>query len=300
MATKIPCHKLSDIEKAASVNLVSKSPIKDLPDELVSAFFRIKQEKDDDDSDKKDETNQRFYVDETNMVERRFMKTATTSFDPERDTDIFAEASLHDDIVQCMLSHPSVSPIIKEIQTSMFLEESSSSFIRILEKLISHTEYEKGRLRCKRERGYDEKEVISNIMKDTLPKDIQVGSLAFIVGEPVVIERENGIVQSFGPSPSSKEQTIYWIRCVVDGYLGIMMKAIDAEKRLSDTETLKILKDDYSGVLLKSKKVKVSHLKECYETKFNKKPSKMKKQDLIDCLSEHCIWGWNYPSIITI
>lgn len=315
MANRIPSHSLSDI-----ANEAAKIPVTDevygllphIPDALLLPLIRIAHTVPEDtpENDSNEEPsrvpNERFYVDETNMVEKKFLRDATEIFETARDTDPFADADLRETAWECLLSHPVVEPLLREWTKENVLSGGNDR-TRLMDMatfLRNYSEFEAGRIRFRKERGvtmYDQSAMAAIVDQGTDELE-RVSALAYIIGEPVVVEEENGVVRTYGPSPSSPDQIVYWLRCVVDGCLGISLKASDAEERFSTLlqkaeKPLRYAPDENGSPLLRHKKIRVTHLREIYQNVTGEKPKGLKKGDLVRNLSEKCLWAPRWPSL---
>jgi hypothetical protein len=295
MTGKIPAHTISNIVKASCV-ISDKYDIPKVPQELMSAIIRNQSEVSSVEEEK-DDTNERFYVDETNMIERRFLKNATDTFEPERDIDIFAGSDLFESLLECALVHPSLKSIMSEFTTKNFLSSGTvtgTNMMSIAPELLLNSSFETGRVRFLKENPDKSSQEAVMILSDTSQDDFnRVSSLAFLIGTPIVIEEMTGKTRIYGPTPSTQTDMIYWIRGVVDGWLGTTLTANDAEMRFQKSELVRYNPDltQNGSPLIRNKKVLVADLKIVYESLYGEKPHKMKKAELQKCVSEKCLWG---------
>jgi len=295
MATnRIPSHKVADIVAAAtrSIGKVSDGILVKIPRHLLSPIMRESERA------AEPETNDRFYVDETNMTERRFLQDATTEFETIRDIDPFAGAHLHPLLVDCMLAHPMIQSTMSTIQTSRFLsgnQGSTTTLLDIAPLLHAEASFESGRTRYLKEHP-DElitKDAVSSLVEPSADEHTQARCLAFLIGQPVVFEDESGSVRTLGPSPTLGDATVYWVRSVVDGFLGITMTADEAEQRFKDSSLTRYNPDPClnGSPLLRDRRLRVAHLREAYASFGEDVPKKIKKAELALYISERCIWG---------
>ena len=303
MATsRIPSHTIDSIVTAAK-EVPSAYKIPNVPSELISAIFRNYEGSD---VEEDDDTNERFYVDETNMVERRFLKEATDMFETARDVDPFASSSLFENLLDCALAHPSLKPMVTSLTTKQFLSggdgTSGDGMLSLASQLRDETAFETGRLRYQKEHPSENSQDAVSVLADS-SQDIydRIKSLGFLTGKTFVIEDDKGRTRIVGPSPRDGSEAVYWIRGVVDGWLSIMMSAKDAEQRFTDTSTTRYNPDpeQNGSPLLRHKKVRVSTLRDIYENITGVKPGKLKKAELICNISEKCLWGIHIPELMS-
>lgn len=295
MAGRIPSHTIASISAAAQI-LSKDYKIPSIPRALVSPILR----KTDTDTTP-EETNERFYVDETNMVERRFLKDATEEFEPERDVDVFAKSDLHSSMLECALAHPSLKDVVSTIATSQFLTGGGSSLLEIAPRLREEPAFETGRIQYQKEYPAENSQDAVSILVDSSHDEYsRTRALAFLTGQPLVIEDETGKVRINGPSPQNESDMVYWIRGVVDGWLGITMTAGDAEKRFKESALTRYNPDpeQNGSPLIRHKKIRVAELRSAYEYLNGEKPKNMKKAELIRSVSAACLWGIHIPSIV--
>ena len=131
MATvRIPSHTIESIIDVAK-DVTDEYVIPTIPPELVAAILRTHSGGGggggggEDESPAEEELNERFYVDETNMVERRFLKEATDTFESARDVDPFASSDLFENPLECALAHPDLKPLMTTLATKQFLSGST-------------------------------------------------------------------------------------------------------------------------------------------------------------------------------
>jgi hypothetical protein len=299
---RIPSHTIDSIVTAAK-EIPSAYKIPNVPPELLSAIFRNYEGSDVED----DDTNERFYVDETNMVERRFLKEATDMFETARDIDPFASSSLFKNLLDCALAHPSLKSMVSSLTTQQFLSGGGSSsedgMLSLASQLCDETTFETGRLRYQKEHPSEYSQDAVSVLVDS-SQDIynRVKSLGFLTGNTFVIEDDKGCTRIVGPSPRDGSEAVYWIRGVVDGWLGIMMSAKDAEQRFKDTGITRYNPDpeQNGSPLLRHKKVRVSTLRDVYEHITGVKPGKLKKAELVYNISEKCLWGIHIPELMSV
>ena len=300
MATvRIPSHTIESIASVAK-EVTDEYVIPSIPPELVAAILRTQGEL----GTEEEELNERFYVDETNMTERRFLKEATEKFESDRDIDPFASSDLFETLLECALAHPALKTIMASLATTQFLSGGSGTsddgILVLAPQLRDETTFETGRMRYQREHPGENLQDAVSILADS-SQDVysRIESLGFLTGSTLVIEDDKGTVRVVGPSPMSGSESVYWIRGVVDGWLGIIMTATDAENRFKDTGTTRYNPDpeQNGSPLLRNKKIRVSNLRDAYEHLTGEKPTKLKKVELIRSISERCLWGIHIPSI---
>lgn len=305
MATvRIPSHTIGSLVTAAKP-VTDEYVIPMVPPELVSAILRSHGGSDPVAED--EEANERFYVDETNMVERRFLKEATDKFETDRDVDPFASADLFGTLLECALAHPVLKPMMSSLATSQFLSggpsASGDGMLALAPQLRDESAFETGRMRYQREHPSENSQDAVSILADS-SQDMydRVKSIGFLTGNTFVIEDDKGSTRIVGPSPVKGTDSVYWIRGVVDGWLGITMTATDAENRFKDTGITRYNPDpEANGTpLLKNKKIRVSNLRDAYEYLTGEKPNKLKKAELIRSISERCLWGIHIPAIVSV
>jgi len=302
---RIPSHTIEsivDVAKEVTDAYVIPTP----PLELVTAILRV-QERAENIPEEEEERNERFYIDETNMVERRFLKEATDTFESTRDVDAFASSDLFENLLECALAHPTLKTLMSSIATKQFLSggsgDSDDSMLIIAPQLRDETTFETGRLRYQKEHPSEKSQDAVSVLADTSQDEYKrVESLGFLTGKTFVIEDEKGTARIVGPSPLCGSDSIYWMRGVVDGWLGITMTAIDAEKRFKDAGITRYNPDpeQNGSPLLRNKKIRVSILRDAYEYLTGEIPAKLKKSELIHSISEKCLWGIHIPAIASL
>jgi hypothetical protein len=300
---RTPSHTIQSIAKEAK-EVTPEYVIPIIPYELVAPMIR--NQSDVDEESKEDETNERFYIDETDMIERRFLKDATEKFESDRDIDLFAGSDLFESLLDCALAHPVLKSTMSSLATTRFLSggnggSGDDGMLTLAPQLRDETAFESGRIRYQRENPTENLQDAVSILADT-SQDMytRVRALGFLTGKSVVIEDSTGNARIVGPSPCNASADVYWIRGVVDGWLGVTMCAGDAEKRFKDASITRYNPDpDQNGTrLLCNKKVKVATLRDAYEFVYGEKPKKLKKTELIHHISKKCLWGIHIPSII--
>lgn len=303
MANRIPSHTLASIVAAAN-EITDEYNLPVVPQELLAAIFRIQRDIKESTTD-----DDKFYIDETNMVERRFLKDATDTFEQDRDVDPFANAALYPNLLECTLAHPVLQPFIRNIATQSFLNGTSGSgridttgeMLSLAPILRDETSFETGRTRYLKEHPDETLQGAVSILTDASSDDYsKISCLAFITGHPMVVEDETGSTRVIGPSPQTPSDTVYWMRGVVDGWLGISMTAEIAEERFQKSALTRYNPAQNGSPLLHNKKLRVNALREAYETVYGEKPKKLKKAELVKTLSEKCLWGVHLPTIVVV
>ena len=305
MATsRIPSHTIQSIVKASN-ELLDGYVIPTIPPELVMPILRNQTGTDEESKD--DDTNERFYVDETDMIERRFLKDATEKFESDRDIDPFASSDLFGTLLECALAHPVLKKLMTTLATKQFLtggtKASGDGMLIIAPQLRDETAFESGRLRYQRENpSHTLQDAVSILADSSQDMYNRIRALSFLIGKPFVVEDNTGHTRIIGPSPTKVSDTIYWVRGVVDGWLGVTMTAGEAEKRFTESSITRYNPDpDQNGSpLLRHKKLRVAVLRDVYETLYGEKPKKLKKQELIQRVSDKCLWGVHIPSIMSV
>lgn len=302
---RIPSHTVANIAAAAKhLDTTGKTYIADVPEALLSPMMVIA--KLHEDADEKEPANERFYVDETNMVERRFMKGSTEEFESNRDVDPFAESSLYETTTECVLAHPDITTATSSLATKAFLDGKASSLVDggsldMVPLLRDNALFEDGRIRYQKEHPGTSFQEESNVFVDTKADDLRrTQSLGYMAGRPIVVESESGNTRVYGPSPESSQTQVFWVRGVVDGWLGVLMSAGDAEKRFTESELTRYNPDpaQNGSPFLRHKKLRVTHLKSAYEIMMGEKPGKLKKSELVLFLAARCLWGIHLAPIM--
>lgn len=165
--------------------------------------------------------NQRYYVSDTDLIERRFLKDATESFD--RDVDPFAECSLFEDPLQCIYHLLGVEKKIRELSIKSYMQMGPS--------IVSVQDIFK-------EIALPGKKVPDISTTSTLIHNIRI--LSLITNTPIVCESLGGV---WDTKWTRGDGRILWIREIVDGYLGL----IDTEENL---KTLGVWKDSYESTII--------------------------------------------------
>ena len=139
--------------------------------------------------------NTKYYVSDTEMIERRFLKNATESFEKERDTDPFAECVLRKSEMEAAYDALGIHKRVKELHTESFMKNGRSAEpLEIIKNVSSKKSY-------------------------SVSEDL-IETISVATGVPLVRE---GVEEIRDTSWSHKCEKIGWIKKVPDGYLGLMI-----------------------------------------------------------------------------
>ena len=255
----------------------------------VSAVKVIVTDKDDDKTE-----NKRFYVDDTDLIERRFLHKDTITFENQRDVDPFASAVLYTTMFDCIYNIPTIKSYIHKRVQQMFLEKgtlvSSSEKKDIYMMLDENKDTKKLRDIALKEWSISKDDTVEIFEK--YENNDKYMLLMFSIGlcVPIVVEQTDGTVWNVGYTPAKETDNIYWIRQVTDGYLCIMKTAVWAEERLRNNDTLLSKQVDLRERKTLISKLKVNELKS-HLTTLGGTPGKMKKKELEDDILRRSLWG---------
>ena len=195
--SSVKTYSLSELSKCGSWGKMSlKEPEPELLMEMISMGSKEQVE------------NKRYYVSDTDLIERRFLKDATESFD--RDTDPFGESKLFATPLDCVFNIFGIDVLTARLMNESFLTGGSAEieFSDIL-KMIKNDKCNFKYASINNKSSDNEKMVaIANVKK-----------------VPIVLEDQSGKVwdTSWTTNPDDSNPKILWIRNVVDGYLGIVL-----------------------------------------------------------------------------
>lgn len=191
------------------------------------------------------EVNQRFYVDETNMTERRFLAQDTSKFKEKRDVDPFATSVLHDTILDCVWEYLNIEDNLKSLRQEIFLngvknKETSDQQNMIVQ--IARDEWRKHSVESVRHAHrwkwdtMDENRAMTLLWNFLSPSSGSgsgsslnydtVSLVAIIWSKTILVEKSSiGKWIEFGARPGKDTDEILWIREVPDGFLGVSSTA---------------------------------------------------------------------------
>lgn len=239
----------------------------------------------------KEKEKEKFYIDETNMIERRFLPQDTRTFESVRTVDLFASSCLCETAVDCLRNVAGVDALISAPMRQQFLRGGLDDMeTRWFSLLWEH------HIPPSRRREYTMAEW--GITEDIVKRNIRGGDMALLslsiaLGKAVVLEKLDHSVKTFGACPVGFDEEIYWIKQAPDGYLGVKMTVSDAEKRFKETPDLVIStsvpeRKDLGYFTMSSMKVPdlKDHLKRLGGT-----PGKLKKMELVQAILTKSLWG---------
>ena len=153
---------------------------------------------------KSDETveNKRFYVSDTELIERRFLKDATEEFD--KDTDPFSESVLHKNVFDCALSALGIEDKIKVMSQENFM--NGNSFTSVPFRDI---------VQCVKTDKYKVPYTVDHKIDD-MSKTIILSQAMNI---PIIIENTDTFMNTCVKWNS--DLPIVYIRKVIDGWLSV-------------------------------------------------------------------------------
>jgi hypothetical protein len=263
---------------------------------LESISFRREEERKYDEKEvsrEKEKEKEKFYIDETNMIERRFLPQDTRTFENVRTVDLFASSYLCETAVDCLRNVMNVDSLISDVMRQHFLkgrvDDVETRWFPLLWE--NHTPPLKKRDSGMEEWGITQEQAYRFVLNG--PSHMAVLSLAISLGIAVVLEGIDHTLNVVGLSPASTDEMIVWIKQVPDGFLGVKLTVKDAEKRFRDTPELKILKDSpkrNTVSFIRTSSLKVTELKEKLKA-MGGTPGKLKKAELIEAILEKSLWG---------
>jgi hypothetical protein len=264
--------------------------------------------------------NQRFYIDETNMVERRFLPDDTSKFNEKRDIDPFSLAMLYDTILDSLWECLELEKDIKAITQMMFLngiknKDQSNEKSLILQ--IARKEWQKHSIECvrassrwnwketsssptsveKESKGLEENHAMTLLWEYISEKSKiydTIGMVGIIWNLPIILEKRNSNQWiEFGARPGNNNTKVIWIREVPDGYLGINSTAGIVREY---TRRLKMTGHVYSNDTfickekLPYKVPTIAELQEILKNNSVEYSKKDKKPELTRRLEENLLW----------
>ena len=181
--------------------------------------------------------NKRFYVSDTELIERRFLKDATEEFD--KDMDPFSESELHKNLYYCSLSGLGIGDRVKKLTQEKFMNGNSFtgiSFRELVQSVKTHK--------------YKIKDIV-----DQNPNDLgKVMVLSEAMGIPIIIEDTDTFMNT--NVKWNSDLSIVYIRKVVDGWLSINGRYDDLlEKGVIKEPMEKPKRSDYVYKITVRKKV---------------------------------------------
>jgi hypothetical protein len=241
----------------------------------------------------REKEKEKFYIDETNMIERRFLPQDTRTFESVRTVDLFASSCLCQTALDCLRNVMNVDSLIKDVVRQHFLkgrvDDVETRWFPLLWE--NHTPPLKKRESGMEEWGITQEQAYRFVLNG--PGHMAVLSLAISLGIAVVLEGIDHKLNVIGLSPASTDEMIIWIKQVPDGFLGVKLSVKDAERRFKDIPELEILKDSpkrNTVLFITTSSLKVTELKEKLKA-MGGTPGKLKKAELIEAILEKSLWG---------
>ena len=258
---------LGDIGKWAGKYL--KEPDNDLIMGLVSMPLQ-----------KSDETieNKRFYVSDTELIERRFLKDATEEFD--KDTDPFSESVLHKNLYDCALSALNIEDKLKVMSQENFMNGNSFASVSFRD-LVQSVKTNKYKV------PYTVDHKIDDIVKVII--------LSQAMNIPIIIENTDTFMNTHVKWNS--DLPIVYIRKVIDGWLYVNGEYDDLLERGVIKEPMeKPYGGEYKYKITVRKKVN-DILERLKYLKIDLKGGK-KKTDLVNVYCNHIAFPERFLSTI--
>jgi hypothetical protein len=228
--------------------------------------------------------NKRYYVSDTELIERRFLKDATETFD--RDTDPFANAILYKSALECVNALLGIDTVYSELSSQKFLDHGSTGvyFQEILTKLAEN--YSTQRI-AKKFRSVD----------DGFAEKTRILAIANVTYSPIVIEDLVGgkTWDSSWVSPPEGTPKIVWVRRVVDGYLGVIGTQRELEELGVWKKVCKDREDTGSKITVRRK---VSEIREELKKMDITYSGVTKKNELVNIYRKHVIFPEQFLSTI--
>lgn len=158
--------------------------------------------------------NKRYYVSDTELIERRFLKDATEEFDKDKDVDPFGESNLHSNIYDCALNALDIEGKVMKLGQDKFMNGDTYTSITFREivQSIKTNKYK-----------------IPDIVDKKLDDMDKVLILAEAMNVPMIIEDTDTFTNNC--VKWSNELQIVYIRGVVDGWLYVKGEYDDLLKK---------------------------------------------------------------------
>jgi hypothetical protein len=255
----------------------------------------------------KDE-NTRFYVDETEMTERRFLPENNKSLEIKKEGDVFAECILHKNMLECVYEILGIEEQIKKESQELFLKGKLTNYNEKQNILqIARTEWRKhieesleagwrwsNKENKEKERGINEDESIV-LLNESIKKNDEyftLNMIGIIWAIPIIIEK-SGCWIEMGGYPNNNKTEVMWIRQVPDGYLGVrknVLKVIEyvQKNKMSGTqyENERMVRAESKN----SKKITIPKIQEILTNNGIEYSKKLKKQELVKLLENNILW----------
>jgi hypothetical protein len=216
------------------------------------------------------EENVRYYVSDTELIERRFLKGATEEFEEKRDTDPFASSTLFANVLDCLIHLLGLGERVKELQIKNFLERKECG--NMMEEIL-------------KERGV--------LLKSPMVQFEILNVIQATFQVPIVVENSKGeIFHTHWPKEdyASKKVEVCWLREVPDGYLGIRKRH---EELVEKDIWKRVVVKQPTGMeyTIPSIRKKVGDMKEYVrELGIENVPPKAKKNDFIEIIEKSTLF----------
>lgn len=256
----------------------------------------------------KKEENTRFYVDETEMTERRFLPENNKSLEIKKEGDVFAECILHKNMLESVYEILGIEEQIKKESQELFLKGKLTNYNEKQNILqIARTEWRKhieesleagwrwsNKENKEKERGLNEDESIVLLNESVKKNDeyFTLNMIGIIWAIPIIIEK-SGCWIEMGGYPNNNKTEVIWIRQVPDGYLGVrknVLKVIEyvQKNKMSGTqyENERIVRAESKN----SKKITIPKIQEILTNNGIEYSKKLKKQELVKILENNVLW----------
>lgn len=148
--------------------------------------------------------NKRYYVSDTELIERRFLKDATEEFDKDKDVDPFGESDLHDNLYDCGLRSLNIEDKVKKLGQDKFMSGNAYENITFRE-IVQFVKTDKYKIPEKVDQKLDDMN--------------KVKILGEAMNIPMIIEDTDTFTNNY--VKWNRDFEIIYIRRVVDGWLSI-------------------------------------------------------------------------------
>jgi len=185
------------LSKLSGIGKWSGKPLKEPSIELMMGLVSIPLQKSDETVE-----NKRYYVSDTELIERRFLKDATEEFD--KDTDPFSESELHKDLYDCVIKELGIGDTIKKLSQEKFMSGGYDTGITFYE-IVSSVKSDKYK--------------VPDHINQKIDEITQVMTLTEAMNVPMIIEDTDTFMNNNIIWDCTHD--IIYIRKVVDGWLSV-------------------------------------------------------------------------------
>lgn len=158
------------------------------------------------------EVASQYYISDTDMIERRFLKDATETFEEKREVDPFAECKLYDTYLECVYDYFGIQEVVSKVFEERIAKGDSNPTAEVsFEEIVrGHPGFKSNKNRIS---ALLEKEVFTDFEKVNILNLLDIRSFGIIVIE---------CKDTFATTDFRSLGKVLWIREVADGFLGIV------------------------------------------------------------------------------